>query len=155
MANKPTAQSHFGKKIVIDSYKFDSQKEAQFYTDYLRGKGLDFEVHPRFVLQESFERAGLMFRQLVYTPDFLVRDDQGIQHIFDIKNGFNAYGIDTAAQLRFKLLTLKTGVPVEVVVMRKGYFWSKIMGTTKPTEQKKRFRANYKPEFERESLWLV
>lgn len=59
MANKPTAQSHFGKKIIIDGYKFDSQKEAQFYADYLRGKGLSFDIHPRFMIQESFERESL------------------------------------------------------------------------------------------------
>lgn len=44
---KVTSASHFGKKSVVDGYKFDSQKELDFYLRYIKNSGYEFEVQAR------------------------------------------------------------------------------------------------------------
>lgn len=109
-----------GHKVIVDGYKFDSQKEADFYTSYVRDSGLIFEVHPRFEIMKSFvTNGGKKIPHVVYTPDFVIYDGNGqILHVFDVKNGFTSYAIDTAAKLRFKLFTMRYHRFVECVVMR-------------------------------------
>ena len=51
MKNK--AGTHFGRKVELDGYVFDSQKEADFYQRFIKNSGYQFEVHPRFVLEEA------------------------------------------------------------------------------------------------------
>lgn len=121
-------------KLTVDGYKFDSKKEAAFYQRYVRTGGYRFECHPRFELQPMWESNGWRMRKVVYTPDFVIYNADGsIKHIYDVKNNFSSYGIDTAAKLRFKLLpyVCKTP-PVEAVVMYAHCFKTKVLGTTKP-----------------------
>ncbi|WP_172576752.1 hypothetical protein [Ligilactobacillus agilis] len=49
---KVTSASHFGKKSVVDGYKFDSQKELDFYLRYIKSSGYEFEVQKNLVLVE-------------------------------------------------------------------------------------------------------
>ena len=70
-------------------------------------------------------------RGLTYAPDFVVYGTDGqIEHVYDVKSGINQRAVDTAAKIRFKLFSLKTGLPVEVVVPRKHDFKMKLYGFT-------------------------
>lgn len=51
---KVTSASHFGKKSVVDGYKFDSQKELDFYLRYIKNSGYEFEVQKNLVLVDKF-----------------------------------------------------------------------------------------------------
>lgn len=132
--NKPG--SHFGKKVVIDGYKFDSQKEARFYQSYLKNTDLNYTVHETFtVIPKQDLTQNVRLRSGIYTPDFVIRNSKGeLEHVIDLKNSFTQYGIDAAAQLRFKLFFQQYGIPVEVVVPRAHSFLMKVMGTTKKFE---------------------
>ena len=37
--------NHFGKKVEVDGYKFDSEKEANFYLRFVKTCGKRYEVH--------------------------------------------------------------------------------------------------------------
>ena len=41
---------HFGKKVEVDGYKLDSEKEANFYLRFVKTCGKRFEVHKSFEL---------------------------------------------------------------------------------------------------------
>lgn len=119
-------------KVEYHGIKFDSIKERDFFIRYVEPSGLKYECHPRFEVIEAVELHGKKFRQAVYTPDFVVYNDDGsIKHVYDVKNGFSTYGIDAAAKLRFKLFVAKYHHPVEAVVMYKKHFKTKVLGTTK------------------------
>ena len=49
------AQSHFAKKVELDGYRFDSQKEAAFYQRYVKPSGYKFECQKNFVLMDKYE----------------------------------------------------------------------------------------------------
>lgn len=97
-------------------------------------------------MYESFEIDGtIKFRGITYKPDFVVyeKDGKTIKHVYDVKNGFSVYDIDTGVNLRFKLFTAKFHKPVEVVVFRKKYFKLKILGTTKRFDVKELVSIDY------------
>lgn len=122
---------HFGKKIVVDGYKFDSEKEANFYLRFVKPCGKRFEIHKSFKLITKFPVGGYNQRGITYAPDFVVYGADGfIEHVYDVKSGINQEAVDTAAKIRFKLFALKTGIPVEVVVPRKHDFKMKLYGFT-------------------------
>ena len=130
-----------GKKSEYRGYKFDSQKELFFYQRFLEeydrpDSKFVVKVHHSYQIISSYElESGLKFRGAKYTPDFTVEDNQNnLLHVYDVKNGFSAYGVDQAAKLRFKLFTKQYKLPVEAVVVLKNSFKVKIFGTTKKTE---------------------
>lgn len=123
--------NHFGKKVEVDGYKFDSEKEANFYLRFVKTCGKRYEVHKSFELIGKFPVGGYKQRSITYAPDFVVYDADGrIEHVYDVKSGINQRAVDTAAKIRFKLFSLKTGLPVEVVVPRKHDFKMKLYGFT-------------------------
>lgn len=126
MKNK--AGTHFGRKVELDGYVFDSQKEADFYQRFVRDSGYEFDVHPRFVL----EKAGTM-TAITYKPDFVIYDRNGrILHVYDVKSSLDGrYGADPAAKLRFNLFQRRFKKAVEVVVPRKNDFKMRIFGLSK------------------------
>lgn len=134
---------HFGKKVKYNDYKFDSLKEKDFYQKFLEEYDNDqnsefvVKIHPSYPIIDSWElESGLKIRGAKYTPDFVVEDLQGnLKHVYDVKNGFSSYAIDSACKLRFKLFTKRYGVPVECVVPRANDFKVKIFGTTKKTTE--------------------
>lgn len=130
-----------GNKVKYKNYTFDSKKEFLFYQRFLEKydrSDSEFVVktHPGYDIINSWElEPGLKIRGARYTPDAVVEDRQGnLRHVYDVKNGFTSYGVDSAAKLRFKLFTKRYGVPVETVVPRKNDFKVKIFGTTKQTK---------------------
>lgn len=122
-----------GNKIKIDDITFDSQKEANFYIRFVKDSGYKYEIHKPYILLNKFVvKDNVNIRGLKYTPDFVIYDKQGkILHVYDVKNSFTVYGIDQAAQLRFKLFMYTYHLPLECVVVRTHDFKTTILGTTK------------------------
>lgn len=127
----PTALNKRGNRVELDGYVFDSQKEADFYTRFVRGSGLQYTIHPKYVLTPLTELGQVKASQISYKPDFVIYKDGKIAHVYDVKNSFGVYGIDGSVKLRFKLFLLSQGIPVEAVVVRKHDFKVIAQGITK------------------------
>lgn len=39
---------HYGRKVKLDGYTFDSVKEASFYAAYIKNSGKEYAVHPQY-----------------------------------------------------------------------------------------------------------
>jgi hypothetical protein len=130
--NSPTALNKRGNKVYMDGYRFDSQKECDFYAKFIRDSGVKFDIHPRYELLPLKELGVYKTRSISYTPDVVTYGDEGeITHVYDVKNSFTPYGIDTSVKLRFALFARRYGIPVEAVVLRAHDFKSIAMGITK------------------------
>lgn len=130
-----------GNKVNYRDYIFDSQKEFFFYQRFCEKydrPDSDFivKIHPGYDIIDSWElESGLKIRGAKFTPDVVITDKQGnLLHVYDVKNGFTSYAIDSACKLRFKLFTRRYEIPVEVAIVRKNDFKVKIFGTTKQTK---------------------
>ena len=85
----------------------------------------------RYVANSVYKQGGYNQRGITYAPDFVVFGTDGaIEHVYDVKTGINQRAVDTAAKIRFTLFSLKTGLPVEVVVPRVHDFKMKLFGFT-------------------------
>ena len=77
------------KKIEIDGFTFDSKAEATYYQQlkWLKAnKSIkDFELQPKFVLQESFKKNGVHHRAITYIADFKVINLDKSVEVIDIK----------------------------------------------------------------------
>ena len=105
------------KKVVIDGIKFDSKKEANYYT-YLKilkdaGKIWNLELQKKFVLQSSFKLKGKTYRAITYIADFVYEDDKGL-HVVDVKSA--ATKKDKIYRLKKKLFAYKYRIEIEEVV---------------------------------------
>ena len=87
------------KKIVIDNIKFDSQLEANRYTELKllqRAKVIsNLRLQVPYVLQEGFKKNGKSYQAIKYIADFVyeengrtvVEDTKGVQtDVFKIKH---------------------------------------------------------------------
>lgn len=81
------------KKVVIDGIEFDSQMEGNYFihlnhlldTDQIKS----FSIQPKYTLIPKFEKDGKHYREITYTPDFLVENNDGTLVSIDIK-GFSS-----------------------------------------------------------------
>lgn len=90
-------------KIVVDGITFASKDEAKYY-EYLKemkfkGKILNFELQPKFILIPKFQYRGKTERMATYTLDFAVYNLDGSVTYVDVK-GFSTQ----QGEFRFKLL---------------------------------------------------
>lgn len=138
MTNSPTALNKRGRKVHLDGYIFDSQKEADFYARFIKDCGFQFEVHKSFVLDQLEEIApGIKAGQRKYTPDFVIYDEYGeMIHVYDVKNSFGAYGIDGRPKEKFSEFVHIYHIPVEAVVIRAHDFKVIAQGVTKQRKEK-------------------
>lgn len=128
--------NYFGKKVHYKDWNFDSEKERDFFIRFIENSGKKFKVHPSYKVVDKFPVGGYNQQGITYAPDFVLFDDEGaIAHVYDVKTGINQRAVDTAAKLRFKLFSLKTDLPVEVVVPRQHDFKMKLFGFTDPRIQ--------------------
>lgn len=139
------AQSHFAKKVELDGYRFDSQKEAAFYERYVKPSGYKFECQKNFVLMDKYEGLGVVnLKRTAYRADFVIYNEDGTpKHVYDVKNGFSDYAIDKRAKLKFAMFARLYGLPVEVVVIRTHDFKVTITGATKKLEPIIRTNVSY------------
>lgn len=104
---------YFNKKVVIDGIKFDSKKEANYYTKLklLKQTGLiwDLELQKKYILQKGFEFNGKKIREISYIADFVYEDKNGI-HVVDTK-GFKT----DVYKLKKKMFIKKYGIDIEEV----------------------------------------
>lgn len=108
------------KKTVIDGITFDSKAEGQYYThlkELLQNKLIEgFELQPRFVLQEAFEKDGKKYRAIEYVADFRVDKLFGPAEIIDVK------GFETADfKIKRKLFEKRYPYPLTLVKYVKKY----------------------------------
>lgn len=118
MIRIPKTRSKYGNvKTVIDDITFDSHLEARRYMEIkmLKSAGeiIAFEVHPEFMLQESFKHGGKTIRAITYTGDFLLVYPDGHRVIEDTK-GF----MTEPSKIRIKLL-LKRYPDIEFRLVKK------------------------------------
>jgi hypothetical protein len=162
--SSPTALNRRGKKIELDGYTFDSEKEANFYLRFLKGQvpQEQLSVHPHFVLAEKKAiKQGVNVNSIRYTPDFIVYDKfMNVLHIYDVKNSLGDYGIDNGNRLTFRLFAMNQGVPVEAVSILAHSFRSVAVGVTKPlngkwsfNKAKRGIKQSGKPPIERRDVW--
>lgn len=84
------SKSKYGsKKCEIDGHSFDSIMEGRFYVHLLlekqKGNVKEFELQPKFLLQESFKKNGVTIRAINYFADFLVTYYDGTKVVYDVK----------------------------------------------------------------------
>jgi hypothetical protein len=94
------------RKIVCDTYQFDSLDEAKYYELLKRKKAneeiINFELQPKYELISKFKKFGKSYRATTYTPDFLVYHLDGTMELIDVK-GFSTQ----QGELRKKLFDSK------------------------------------------------
>lgn len=104
---------YFNKKVVIDGIKFDSKKEANYYTKLklMQNAGViwDLEVQRKYVLQKAFTFNGKTIREISYYADFVYEDKNGI-HVVDTKG----YRTDVY-KMKKKMFIKKYGIEIEEV----------------------------------------
>ena len=94
------------KKTVIDGITFDSKDESLYYQALknMKLKGLikDFELQPKFLLQESFVKNDKKYRAIHYIADFRVINNDDSFYIIDIKGM-----LTTEFKIKLKLFNYK------------------------------------------------
>ena len=77
------------QKRVVDGITFDSKDESKYYEALkdMKAKGLieNFEMQPKFVLQEGFKKNGKTYKQITYKADFRVYRKDGTSYCVDVK----------------------------------------------------------------------
>lgn len=122
---------HFGRKVVYKKWKFDSEKERDFFIRFIEHSGKRFEVHKSFELKPKTRVCGYNQHSLRYSPDFVIYDENGeMVHVYDVKTGISDRAVDAAAKIRFVLFGSRYNMPVEVVVPRRYDFKMKLFGFT-------------------------
>ena len=132
--NSPTALNKRGKKIHKYGEDLDSQKELDFYERFIMNKWPRelVKVHLKFELVKGRDIGRARIYGVSYTPDIVIlAPDGSFKHVYDVKNSFTPYGIDTANKLYFRLFAMKYRIPVEAVVIRAHNFKSVAIGVTK------------------------
>jgi len=97
MVNKYNA-----RKVKIDGYTFDSQREAQRYGELKlmekAGEIKELVVHPGFLLQEGFQYQGKSYQPIIYIADFIYMEN-GKTILEDVK------GVETPDfRMKWKIL---------------------------------------------------
>ena len=94
------------KKTEIDGIVFDSKDESLYYQmlKNMKANGLikDFELQPKFILQEGFEKDNKKYRAIHYIADFKVINNDGSAYIVDIKGM-----LTTEFKIKLKLFNYK------------------------------------------------
>ncbi|MCY7865903.1 DUF1064 domain-containing protein [Bacillus spizizenii] len=89
LEEQKTKSKYGAKKCEIDGHIFDSVMEGKFYV-YLKlekqnGNVVDYELQPKYVLQEGFRKDGKAIRAITYISDFLVTYKDGEKIVYDVK----------------------------------------------------------------------
>jgi hypothetical protein len=88
LLKKKKKPKYNARKVEIDGYTFDSQREAEQY-QYLAaleraGQISNLEVHPRFTLFPRLYQNGKVLRPIRYTADFRYQEE-GVDVVEDVK----------------------------------------------------------------------
>lgn len=106
---------YHNKKVIVDGYKFDSIKEANYYNQLrlLQKAGLikNLELQKTFILQPSFKLNNKTRRNITYKADFTyfsIEDDR--IHVIDVK-GFKT----DVYNIKKKMFEYKYGIEIEEI----------------------------------------
>lgn len=125
------------RKVIYKGEKYDSEKELQFFQQYIEHSGKKYDVHRRYQLFNKPPVGGRNMRSRFYTPDFVVFDEQGnLAHVYDVKTSISKYAVTEGARWRFYVFAVKYGIPVEVVAPRAHDFKMKIFDLTTQVQSK-------------------
>lgn len=90
------------KRVEYNGIVFDSKLEAEFYKELeirlMNGEIKNFSIQPKYVLIPKFTKDGKNYREMTYTPDFLIEHLNGNIEAIDIK-GFG----NQSSEIRKKL----------------------------------------------------
>lgn len=108
--------SKYNNKVVfIDNIRFDSKKEANYYTLLKMlekaNKISELELQKTFVLQDKFKLNGKTIRAITYIADFVFKDDKGVLHVVDVKS--EATKKDKVYRMKKKMFEKKYGIEIE------------------------------------------
>lgn len=70
---------HIAKKVKVNGFTFDSQKEANFYLKFIKNSGYKYEIHPSFLIKDKVALGGVNLTRISYAPDFVIFDDYLLQ----------------------------------------------------------------------------
>ena len=94
------------KKTIVDGITFDSRDESLYYEALkdLKSKGLikDYELQPKYLLQEGFIKDNKKYRAIYYIADFRVINNDGSSYLVDIKGM-----LTTEFKIKMKLFNYK------------------------------------------------
>ena len=80
---------HNNVKVEVEGIKFDSKLEARYYEQvkWLKATGgiLSFRLQPRYLLQDSFRKDGVLHRKIHYVADFEVTHLDKTIEVIDVK----------------------------------------------------------------------
>lgn len=87
--NRTTRNKYSNHRVEIDGHTFDSKAEARYYKQLKLRKRAedikDFELQPRFRLQEGFNKDGKRYRPIDYVADFKIYHNDGSIEVVDVK----------------------------------------------------------------------
>ena len=130
------------KKTVVDNIVFDSKNESLYYEALkdLKNKGLikDFELQPKYLLQESFEKDGKKYRPITYIADFRVINNDGSVYLVDIKGM-----LTTEFKIKLKLFNYKYP-DIELKLISRSLKWGNEYGFIDYDELQKIRKQNKK-----------
>ena len=77
-------------KRTVDGCVFDSELEARYFKEVIKvgwakGNMDDIAFHPKYILQEGFEKQGKKHRPIFYEADFEYKTKDGDIEIIDVK----------------------------------------------------------------------
>ena len=80
---------YHSRKTVVNGIKFDSRREADAYCKLFllerAGKISNLRLQVPYELQEKFTLKGKTIRAIKYVADFVYTDENGVEHIIDVK----------------------------------------------------------------------
>ena len=94
------------KKTIVDGITFDSRDESLYYEALknMKANGLikDFELQPKYLLQEAFVKNDKKYRPITYIADFKVINNNGSFYLVDVKGI-----LTTEFKIKMKLFNYK------------------------------------------------
>lgn len=87
--NRRRRNKYRNHRVEIDGHTFDSKAEARYYKQLKLRKRAedikDFELQPRFRLQEGFNKDGKRYSPIDYVADFRITHNDDSIEIVDVK----------------------------------------------------------------------
>lgn len=130
------------KKTIVDDITFDSKDESLYYQALkdMKNKGLikDFELQPKFLLQEAFVKNDKKYRPITYIADFRVINNDDSFYIVDIKGM-----LTTEFKIKMKLFNYKYP-DIELKLISRSVKWGNEYGFIDYDELQKIRKQNKK-----------
>lgn len=118
LLNKSITSKYKNKKVVVNGIKFDSQKEARYYTSLLllerTGRIKDLRRQVKYELQPSFKLNSKTIRAINYIADFVYYDTKNeCIKVIDVKGSKET--LTDVYKLKKKLFEYKYQIEIEEV----------------------------------------